>query len=68
MTDYEIRYLKQDGSLGMLYAISCTSDNEAQAVATGMFSDRFASYEIWQDMRLVEKDSRQDTNDERRVA
>lgn len=53
--NYEIRYLRADGTLSLLYVTSCASDDHARDTALQMFADDFAAYEIWHGPVCVEK-------------
>jgi len=45
--DYEIRFLKADGSTSLVFVTSCASDAQARETAQRMMKDGFARFEIW---------------------
>lgn len=45
--DYEIRFLKADGSTSLVFVTRCASDEDAQETAERMLTDDFFGYEIW---------------------
>jgi hypothetical protein len=47
MTQYEIRYLRKDGSTTLIHELSCNSDGDARGMAAKMTRRGFHSVEIW---------------------
>ena len=45
--DYEIRFLKADGTTSLIFVTSCASDEHARETAERMMKDGFARFEIW---------------------
>lgn len=45
--DYEIRYLRADGSLSLVYKTSCASDEAAVRMAADMVPKAGMQFEIW---------------------
>ena len=53
MFDYEIRYLKRDGSTSLVYRPPiCIGDREAREAV--MPADAFAKVEIWRGLERIE--------------
>ena len=44
--DYEIRFLKADGTTALVFVTSCVSDEHATETARRMMKDGFARFEI----------------------
>jgi hypothetical protein len=53
MIEYEIRYLRQDGSTTFLWKVSCLSDLDARTKASGMIISGTSAIEIWRDGNRV---------------
>jgi hypothetical protein len=51
--DYEIRFLKADGSTSLVFVTSCASDEHARETAQRMMKAEFASFEIWRGQQRV---------------
>jgi hypothetical protein len=45
--DYEIRFLKADGTVSLLFVTSCISDAHALETARRMMRPQFAAFEVW---------------------
>ena len=45
--DYEIRFLKADRTVSLLFVTSCISDSHALETAKRMMRPQFAAFEIW---------------------
>ena len=45
--DYEIRFLKGDGTVSLLFVTSCISDTHALETARRMMRPQFTAYEVW---------------------
>lgn len=52
MSDYEIRYLKRDGTTSLVYRPNCVGDREARRAV--MPAEDFAKVEIWHDLERIE--------------
>lgn len=53
--DYEIRFLKADGTTSLVFVTSAASDNHARETAQRMMKNGFASFEIWRGQTCVAK-------------
>jgi hypothetical protein len=51
--DYEIRYLKSDGSTTLLYLTNCPSNRSAITAMRTMFALEFDRVELWREDHLV---------------
>lgn len=51
--DYEIRFLKADGTVSLLFVTSCISDAHALETAKRMMRPQFTAYEIWRGQTRV---------------
>lgn len=51
--DYEIRFLKADGTTSLMFVTSCASDEHARETAERMMKDEFSGYEIWRGQTRV---------------
>ncbi len=45
--DYEIRFLKADGTTALVFVTSCAGDEHARETALRMMRDGFARFEVW---------------------
>ena len=54
MADYEIRYLRRDGTTSVFYRPNCLGDREARRRALEHVGDGLASAEIWKDLDRLE--------------
>jgi hypothetical protein len=45
--DYEIRFLKVDGTVSLMFVTNCVSDEHARETAVRMMRPEFASFEVW---------------------
>jgi hypothetical protein len=54
MQEYEIRYLKPDGTLALIFKTACASDDEARETAEKMRKPDYHGYEIWRDQTRIE--------------
>lgn len=45
--DYEIRFLKADGTVSLMFVTNCVSDEHARETAVRMMRPEFASFEVW---------------------
>ncbi len=53
--DYEIRFLKADGSVSLMFVTSCISDDHARETARRMMPEGVASFEIWRGHDCIAK-------------
>jgi len=53
--DYEIRFLKADGTTSLVFVTSAASDTHARESAERMMNDTFAGFEIWRGQSCVAK-------------
>jgi hypothetical protein len=53
MYQYDVRLLRQDGSLMCLIQSGCRSDDHAEVLLQGMRHIPFARAEIWRDGALI---------------
>ena len=51
--DYEIRFLKGDGTTSLVFVTSCASDEHARETAQRMMMKEFARFEIWRGQQRV---------------
>jgi hypothetical protein len=63
MPDYEICYLKDDGSLAGKFAANCTTEMQAKILAHAMRLDSTRGIEVWSGNQLIYR--RPDDIDER---
>ena len=54
MADYEIRYLRRDGSAVLFYRPNCVGDRDARRQAIAHTDENFASAEIWKGLEKIE--------------
>jgi hypothetical protein len=52
--DYEIRYLKADGTVSLLLVTVCVDDTHALETAKRMMQPDFAAFEIWRGQTRVD--------------
>lgn len=45
--DYEIRFLKADGMVSLMFVTNCVSDEHARETAVRMMRPEFARFEVW---------------------
>ena len=45
--DYEIRFLKADGTVSLMLVTNCISDEHARETAVRTMRPEFASFEVW---------------------
>lgn len=48
-TNYEIKLIKPDRSIGLFYATNSPSDSEACEEGRKLFTEAFERYEIWRE-------------------
>lgn len=53
MTDYEINYLKDDGSLAAKFSAQCACDKDAKILAHAMKLSRDLKIEVWNGRSLI---------------
>ncbi|HWA04697.1 MAG TPA: hypothetical protein VG819_14345 [Rhizomicrobium sp.] len=53
MPNYEINYLKEDGSLALKFEAHCADDTRAKILAHAMREHDFKKFEVWQAGALV---------------
>jgi hypothetical protein len=53
--DYEIRFLKADGTTSLVFVTSCASDEHARETAGRMMKQEFAGFEVWRGQACVAK-------------
>jgi hypothetical protein len=53
--DYEIRFLKADGSVSLIFVTSCISDDHARETARRMMPQGVARFEIWRGQDCIAK-------------
>ena len=53
MTDYEINYLHNDGSLAAKFAAHCASDKDAKILAHAMKMASDCQIEVWNGKTLI---------------
>lgn len=53
--DYEIRFLKADGTVSLIFVTNCVSDEHACETAVRMMRPEFASFEIWRGQTCAAK-------------
>ena len=54
--DYEIRFLKADGTTALVFVTSCVSDEHARDTAKSLMRSEFAGFEIWRGQHRVTKE------------
>jgi hypothetical protein len=45
--DYEIRFLKADGTVSLMFVTHCVGDAHARETAVRMMRPEFARFEVW---------------------
>jgi hypothetical protein len=53
--DYEIRFLKADGTVSLMFVTNCVSDEHARETAVRMMRPEFASFEVWRGQTCATK-------------
>jgi hypothetical protein len=54
MSDYEIRYMRRDGTTSLVYRPNCIGDHDAHKQALAQCDGKSSSAEIWNDLECVE--------------
>jgi hypothetical protein len=54
MSDYEFRFVREDGRVAFVCATRCYNDLDARVVALRMMKPEFAFAEIWRGMERVD--------------
>jgi hypothetical protein len=53
VNDYEIRFVRADGRVALVYVTPCRNDLDAKAAADTMMCAEFGAAEIWRDLEHV---------------
>jgi hypothetical protein len=53
--DYEIRFLKADGTVSLMFVTNCVDDEHARETAVRMMRPEFARFEVWRGQTCAAK-------------